>query len=154
MVVVHRLNGFALGVGIGALLLLAGCAQNQTNPDTAQQEVVQSRSAADKAAPVAPQVAEEAKPDYATMNPVPIVFEKLSVKLRDADKAVLAQIGDRAVKARRLVITGFCDSRQVGNPKAAAIARATAVKDELVRLGAKPSMIRIRYLTNVPDKHA
>lgn len=139
------------------LVILSGCTQNPivVNADTnstkqAEREEVKAEKAV--AASMAP--GEEIVPDYAVMNPVPLEFEKLSIKLRDADKQIIAQIKDRAQKARKLTITGYCDRKQVGNAKAAALARAKSVKQELVRLGVKAKSINIKYVTTVANKHA
>ena len=96
----------------------------------------------------------ERLPDYTTMNPVPIVFDKFSIKLDESDKYIVQEISERAKNANKLVITGYCDRRQIGNAKAAAIARATAVRNELVYQGVSAKNIRIKYVTEVAGKHA
>ena len=96
----------------------------------------------------------EKTPDYTTINPVPIIFDKLSVKLDDNDKCILAQISDRAKKADKLVVIGYCDRNQIGNASAAAIARARVVRDELVDLGVPAKNIKIKHVTTVSNKHA
>ena len=140
MEVKNTLMKFAGGLGIAVSLVLSGCAHVQT--------------AEDPPPSAAASPSEETLPDYASMNPVPIVFDKMSVKLRDSEKQILAQIKDRAQRATTLIITGYCDRRQVGNPKAAAIARAVAVKEELVRMGVKPATVKIQHVTDVANKHA
>lgn len=153
-ILMKSLNAFA----VSSLVMLAGCAQQQTVADAEQTPAVKEDKAKAKTIerPGAAQTvaAEEAVPDYANMNPVPIAFDKMSVKLRDTDKQILVRIKDRAQKAKRLVITGYCDRKQVGNSKDAAIARAVAVKAELVRLGVKPGTVRIKHVTSVANKHA
>lgn len=149
----------ALGVlSMASLALLSGCAQQQTIADTEQQPIAREEKPkakpAERQGPAATSAPVEASPDYASMNPVPIAFDKMSVKLRDTDKHILVKIKDRAQKARRLIITGYCDRKQVGNSKDAAIARANAVKEELVKLGVKPATVRIKHVTNVANKHA
>lgn len=137
-------------------MTLAGCAQTPVadNADTvAPRQAVKEDSKVEKPAAASMAPGEEIVPDYAVMNPVPIAFDKLSVKLRDSDKQLLAQIKDRAQKARKLTITGYCDRKQVGNAKAAALARANSVKDELVRLGVKPKLINVKHVTSVANKH-
>lgn len=139
------------------LLTLAGCAQAPVaeNADTVvPRQAAKEESKAEKTVAASMAPGEEIVPDYAVMNPVPITFDKLSVKLRDVDKQILAQIKDRAQKARKLTITGYCDRKQVGNAKAAALARANSVKDELVRLGVKPKLINVKHVTSVANKHA
>lgn len=139
------------------ILTLAGCAQNPVAENTATvapKPMVKEESRAETAVAASMAPGEEVVPDYTVMNPVPIAFDKLSVKLRDADRQTLAQIKVRAQAARKLTIIGYCDRKQVGNAKAAALARARSVKDELVRLGVKPKLIKIKYVTNVANKHA
>lgn len=156
MIAMNNLMRIAGALGLVSALALAGCAQQPTVADEPQTPVAKEEKvkAVESKGSVAAQVPEETLPDYASMNPVPIVFEKMSVKLRDTDKQILVRIKDRAQKARKLTITGYCDRKQVGNSKAAAIARAVAVKKELVRLGVKPGAIRIKHATNVANKHA
>lgn len=96
----------------------------------------------------------ERVPDYTAMNPVPIVFDKFSVKLSESDKYILQEISERAKNARKLVITGYCDRHQIGNAKAAAIARATAARNELVQQGVPAKNIKIKHVTEVAGKHA
>jgi outer membrane protein OmpA-like peptidoglycan-associated protein len=158
MTVSNILTKTLSGLAIASLVILGGCAQQQTVAEAAQTESVREDKAKAKTverqgAASAPAV-EEAAPDYANMNPVPIAFDKMSVKLRDADKQILIKIKDRAQKAKQLVITGYCDRKQVGNSKDAALARAVAVKEELVRLGVKPKTVRIKHVTSVANKHA
>jgi outer membrane protein OmpA-like peptidoglycan-associated protein len=88
------------------------------------------------------------------MNPVPLTFDKMTVKLNENNKKILAKLGQRAKKAHKLLITAYCDRRQVGNAHAAALARGNAVKQELVQLGAKANTIRLKIVTGVADKHA
>ena len=158
MTVLNTLMKVLGGLLVAAPLALSGCAQQQTvaeadQPPVANEEKVKAKSPERQGA--APAVAaEEPGPDYANMNPVPIPFDKMSVKLRDSDKQILVRIKDRAKKAKKLTITGYCDRKQVGNSKDAAIARAVAVKKELVRLGVKSAAIRIKHVTSVADKHA
>jgi outer membrane protein OmpA-like peptidoglycan-associated protein len=92
--------------------------------------------------------------EYLRMNPVPIVFDKLSVKLDDNARYVLDLIIERARKSSQLIVTGYCDRHQIGNASAAAMARATAVRDELVHLGVPAKIITLRHMTNAPGKHA
>jgi len=153
-ILMKALTAFA----VTSLVVLTGCAQQQTVADAEQLPVAKEDNAKarniERSGAAQTVAAEEALPDYANMNPVPIAFDKMSVKLRDADKQILVKIKDRAQKAKRLVITGYCDRKQVGNSKDAAIARAVAVKEELLRLGVKPGTVRIKHVTSVANKHA
>ena len=140
------------------LALLSACAQNEPRQGTgsgspAQQPASAGASGSAKAEKPVEQPRVEAEPDYQNMNPVPIAFEKMGVKLDDAGKHVLGKIGDRAKKSKKLVVTGYCDRKQVGNAHAAALARANAVKSELIHLGVKPGSIQLKTVTNAADKH-
>lgn len=155
-----------LGYLLAACILgLTGCAHDGANYDGAapinpftgrpaagavQKDGVQQKLRIDNALALLA----EKTPDYATMNPVPIAFDKFSIKLDENDKRIVEQISERAKKAHKFVITGYCDHRQIGNAKAAAIARATAVRDELVRLGVSAKNVRIKHVTDVAGKHA
>lgn len=141
---------------VAALLALAGCAQNQVASKTeapASSQALKEEPKSEKTVVASMAPGEEIVPDYAVVNPVPIPFDKLSVKLRETDKQILTQIKDRAKKARKVTITGYCDRKQVGNAKAAALARAQSVKQELGRLGVNTKLVKIKYVTDVADKH-
>lgn len=139
-------------------LVLSGCANQVAAPESAAQEAanvpatgkdgVQQKLRIDNA------LAEAEAAEYARMNPVPIVFDVFSVKLDDNGRNILELIRERARQASRLIVTGYCDRHQIGNANAAALARAKAVRDELVQLGVPEKNIRIRHLTNAPGKHA
>lgn len=158
MIVLKTLTRAAAVIGAVSLLTLSGCAQNQTvehvEHAAAVNEVKVNAPVTERKSPRAQVVPEQTTPDYANMNPVAIEFDKMSVKLSDADKEILEKIKGRAQKAKKLIITGYCDRKQVGNSKAAAIARAAAVKAQLVRFGVKPGAVKIKYVTTVADKHA
>jgi outer membrane protein OmpA-like peptidoglycan-associated protein len=162
MAIANKFSKLSSSICAVSLLLLTACAQNPTSPDTASSPNAERGAKTDKAGIVSANGTNASKgkvvldgksPDYANMNPVSIVFDKLSIKLDDDDKQILAQISERAKKAPKLTITGFCDHNQVANPKAAALARADAVKAELIRLGVQSKEVRIKYQTNVPNKH-
>lgn len=153
----NKLKDFSAVLSVVSVLAMAGCAHNQVAPDStsaAAQNAAKEEAKSEKAPLASMAPGEEIVPDYAVMNPVPIAFDKMSIKLRDTDKQILAQIKDRAQKARKLTITGYCDRTQVGNAKAAALARAQSVKDELVRLGVKSKVVKVKFVTNVANKHA
>ena len=58
------------------------------------------------------------------------------------------------IDMQKLLITGFCDSQQIKNATDSAIARAVAVRDELVARGVVASNIRVTVNTRVRKKHA
>lgn len=152
----NKLKGLSAALSAVSVFVLVGCAQNQLateSTSSAAQNTVKDETKSEKAPLASMAPGEEIVPDYAVMNPVLIAFDKMTVKLRDTDKHILAQIKDRAQKARKLTITGYCDRNQVGNAKAAALARAQSVKDELVRLGVKSKVVKVKFVTNVANKH-
>ena len=146
-----------IGIATALLVLLTACAQTETRQSgdmpPAQQSAQVSASAADKADKRVEPVSAEAEPNYLNMNPVPIAFDKMGVKLNDAGKQLIAKLGDRAKKSKKVVIVGYCDRKQVGNAHAAALARASAVRSELVHLGVKPASIQLKTVTNAAEKH-
>lgn len=139
---------------------LVGCETLETSNDAAgtaskpTERNVSKGSTCNATAKSSAAASVEKTPDYTTINPVPIIFDKLSVKLDDNDKCILAQISDRAKKADKLVVIGYCDRNQIGNASAAAIARARVVRDELVDLGVPAKNIKIKHVTTVSNKHA
>lgn len=155
MSVVSQSNMLKVGATCMLLALLAACAQSevkQTGEGSPAPQIVQSNASTRVEKPVE-QITAEAELDYQNMNPVPIAFEKLGVKLNDTGRHVIGKIGNRAKKSKKLVIVGYCDRKQVGNAHAAALARANAVKSELVHLGVKPRSIQLKTVTNAADKH-
>ncbi|WP_176442307.1 OmpA family protein [Noviherbaspirillum humi] len=133
--------------------LLGGCAQspapqgsvsNEAPPIIAQKAVGASTMAEPR----------DVKSASLTANPVLVPFEKLSIKLDEDARKLIAQLADRAKSSSRLTITGFCDRRQVGNARDAAIARAAAVRDELAKAGLSIKKVQIKYVTEIGDKHA
>jgi outer membrane protein OmpA-like peptidoglycan-associated protein len=149
--------------------VLAACAQNQISSDTSVVVNGQTESRADKAITSSNNkidnnvssnsggsnkiTQQDRSLDYANMNPVPIMFDKLSIKLDEDGKQIVTAIGERAKMASKIIITGYCDRNQVGNAKDAAIARANAVKEDLVSSGVSAKKIRIKFITSVTDKH-
>lgn len=133
-------------------LILGACAQ-APKPQTAT--VAESAPAgADKVAAASTATdTRDGKQAAPAANPVVISFERLSIKLDDQTRKLIAQQTDRAKASGRLVITGFCDRHQVGNARDAAIARAGAVRDELVKLGVPTKKIQIKYVTEAGNKH-
>ena len=141
---------------LAAAALVAACAQ--TEP-VQQQQTSEPPAPAVPAKPVqpvakapAPTMAEEVI-DYTTLNPVPLQFEKMAIKLEPDEKEIIAKLVSRAQAAPRIVITGYCDRQQIGNAKDAAIARAVAVREEFVKHGVPARKFRIKYLTEAANKH-
>ena len=146
-----------LVVSLFALVLVA-CAQNPTlGPEephvaeeanaSAERREVESDHAVDR-------TRQESASEYSTLNPIPIMFEPLSVNLRDSDMQIFDAVNNRMLASEHITIRGYCDRAQVENAKEVAIERGVAVRNELVRRGFDPQRIRIRYSTETPGKHA
>ncbi|UXY14566.1 hypothetical protein N8I74_14735 [Chitiniphilus purpureus] len=132
-------------IGLLGVALVVGCAQPQkqtTSPPKEESKWVLKQPPAD-AGTSKPAAAASSK----VADPNTFMFEKMSVTLSDAEKARVAALVDKAKAASTLSIRGYCDRSEVGNAKDAAIARATAVRNELVSAGVALGKIRIRYTT-------
>lgn len=146
-----------------SMLLLAGCASNETKPANSKDGGVattstSSASASNEAqspqAGTASKTAAASKPAVMVANPTIIPFDKMSITLDEKNKAAVAQIVDRAKSASKIVITGFCDRNQIGNSENSAIARSVVVRDELIAQGVLPAKIQVKFSTRAPKKHA
>ena len=137
-----------------SVLLLAACANNQAKTagsgggNNSTEPVVVSTSAPPPAPEPLP-----VQPPVVIPNPSTISFEKMSTTLDGKGKKGIAQLADRAKISSKVTVTGFCDSRQVGNSTDAAVARAIAVRDELLAHGVVPANIRVKFATNIKNKH-
>lgn len=143
-------------VATAFLILLTGCAHKEVAESDQTMPTSQVSAPAEPARVserIEPAKTADSQPNYEVMNPVPIAFDKLSVKLDEANKQILAKLVERVKSAKKITITSHCDRKQVGNAKEAAIARGIAIKRELVQLGGKASSIRIKYSTEVSGKH-
>mgnify|MGYP000045817538 FL=1 len=132
------------------VLLLIGCANNQNRPADEGKEA--ATAAATKETPPPPPP--PPKPVIAIPNPSVIAFEKMSVAVDDGGRFIIEQLTEKAKASSKLLITGFCDSQQIKNATDSAIARAVAVRDELVARGVVASNIRVTVNTRVRKKHA
>lgn len=136
-----------------AALMLYGCNSNQPKPEEPQVQssaaaVNSSESKAPQATPTPP------KPPVIVQNPSTISFQKMGVTLDNGGKETVAQIVERARNSRKITVTGFCDRNQIANPTEAAIARAVAVRDELVAHGVAPASMQVKFNVKIPKKHA
>ena len=138
-----------------SLSLLAGCTENQAKPGDGADSQATGTTTADsvKAAKVA-QARQVALPPGAVPNPSIVQFEKMDTTLDNRDMLVIAQMIERAKISNKITVTGFCDRKQIGNPNEAAVARAIAVRDELVALGIPPAKVLVKFDTKVAKKHA
>ncbi len=136
-----------------SVLLLIGCANNQNRPAGDDGQGTATTGAASKETPPPPPPPPP-KPVVVIPNPSVITFEKMSVSVEEQGKFILDQLADKAKSSSKLLVTGFCDSRQIKNATDSAIARATAVRDELLARGVVASNIRVTINTRVRKKHA
>lgn len=146
-----------------SMLLLAGCASNESKPangkdggaaTTSTTSGSASNETSAQTAGTADKTTAAPKPAVVVANPTIIPFEKMSITLDDKNKALVAQIVDRAKSASKIVITGFCDRKQIGNSENSAIARSVVVRDELIAQGVMASKIQVKFSTKVAKKHA
>jgi len=154
------------------IFIVAGCAGNQadttdsaTTRDTTNPTTLSGNSTAGSAAAAANEAriaharqaaaaAAAAEAAAAIPNPTTVSFEKMSTVLDDGSRQTVVQLTDRAKMSKKVTITGFCDSRQIANPIDAAVARAIAVRDELLVRGVAPGAMAVKYSTRTPKKHA
>ena len=136
-----------------SVLLLIGCANNQNRPagDDGQGTATTGAASKETTQPLPPP---PPKPVVVIPNPSVIKFEKMSVVIDEQGKFILDQLADKAKSSSKLLVTGFCDSQQIKNATDSAIARATAVRDELLARGVVASNIRVTINTRVRKKHA
>lgn len=137
-----------------ALVLLSGCATTTSKPESAAGAEAPAPSVASPAVEVKPQATAVAAPPVTVPNPAVVKFDRMSVKLDDDARNVMGDYAVRAKTARRVVATGFCDHREVANAPDAAIARAIAVRDDLIRLGVPPANVHVKFNTAKAKKHA
>ncbi|WP_024301779.1 OmpA family protein [Pseudogulbenkiania sp. MAI-1] len=77
-------------------------------------------------------------------DPTLIPFEKMNSKLTPVTEQQVRALAPALVIAKQIVVTGFCDRREVGNAEAAAKARAMVVKNLLVESGISAIRITVR----------
>ncbi|WP_168163813.1 OmpA family protein [Jeongeupia sp. USM3] len=127
-----------------AAVLLSACAQNP--PSGA--EGAQSKPAVKAASAEVAKAGSTPGAAVTRADPSLVRFATQSVKLDEQAQAQLPLLLDQASAAKRIVITGYCDRKDIGNAKAAAIARANNVKNALVKLGVPAKKIRVKYSTD------
>ncbi len=132
-------------IGMIAAALLVGC---ETPPkDTAKKEEskwVRKDAPVDAGKTVTPTPV----PAVVNKDPKTFDFESMSIKLTPAEEARVALLVEQAKSATTISIRGFCNRNEVGNAKDAAIARANAVREVLVKGGVPSSKIRLRFTTD------
>jgi hypothetical protein len=131
---------------------LVGCISDEVRPTSPERATGTSRVSTPDMTSSSPDKLLAGRPP--ATNPVVIFYEKLSVRANDKYTPDISSVAEYANTSRKLVVTGFCDRRQVANPINAAVTRAVSVRDELIRRGVPPSNIQVKAEIVVPNKHA
>lgn len=127
-----KYSGFLISCSaVLGLAVLAGCAENP--PAT---PAVASATSWIKAPPV-----------LAVGTPFMLDFEKMSAKLTPQQEDVLTGLLPRLKESKTIIVRGFCNKRDIGNAKDAALARAINVEKFLVKQGVPDQKITLRYNT-------
>lgn len=75
-------------------------------------------------------------------------FDRQSAELTPEALATIANTSDAAKQAQHVVVTGYCDRHDdEKNAKQIALARASAVRSELIKHGVSAKTIRVKYVT-------
>ncbi|MFC3531985.1 OmpA family protein [Vogesella facilis] len=128
---------------LAACSLLLGCANTRkpvTPPiDPATAQAQESRAIAVKVAAGVEQatakVVEATGNKSVVSDPTLVPFDKMSAKLTPITEQQVRALAPALVIAKQIIVTGYCDRREVGNAPAAAKARAETVKKLLVDNG-------------------
>ena len=139
-----------------AFALLAGCADNGGNKTNAQAApaasatTAQSSANTNKAAPApAPSQQAQMATLAAAADGTVAEFDKQSAELTPEAVATVANTSEAAKQAQHVVVTGYCDRHDdEKNAKQIALARASAVRSELIKHGVSAKTIRVKYVTN------
>jgi len=143
-------------VTVLALALLAGCADNggtknntQATPAATTGSSSQANTAGAKAAPApAPSQQAQMATLAAAADGTVAEFDKQSSELTPDALATIANTSDAAKQAQHVVVTGYCDRHDdEKNAKQLALARAGAVRSELIKHGVPAKNIRVKYVT-------
>jgi hypothetical protein len=148
----RKLSMTRIGLFLLVTLFLSACAQfGGMGNDNAAKPAEEKAAPVATPAPVAPApvVAEKVNED-----PHRIDFGQMTVALDDTAKTKIAALVAQAKTAKVVSVRGYCDRNKIGNAKEAALARAKAVKDELIRAGVPAKKIHVHFTTDKPDSSA
>lgn len=141
-----------------SLSLLAACASNETKSANGSKNSEEAKVASQSGTVPDARNAQSRQAALAQVaavpNPSTILFDKMAVALDESSRQGMPQLAERAKSAKKITITGFCDAREIGNPGDAAVARAIAVRDELVSRGVPTANIQVKFNTKAAKKHA
>lgn len=131
------------------LAVLVGCAQTPQKPSTIGEgqapDVTEVARMPPPQTSVPPQ--NEAPMPESGKGSNTFDFAPMSVALSADQEARILALAGAAKAAGRITVRGFCDRTAVGNAKEAAIARAVAVRQILVKAGIPATKVRVRYVT-------
>jgi outer membrane protein OmpA-like peptidoglycan-associated protein len=82
------------------------------------------------------------------VDPYLLKFDAMSAKLTPEHEAQLQRLVPQLKDAKAVVIRGFCNKKEVGNAKAAALARASNVEKFLISQGISDKKMTLRYTTD------
>ncbi|MBV8620156.1 MAG: OmpA family protein [Curvibacter sp.] len=143
-------------VALSTVLLaasLVGCAANPPDstqagaPEAGAGSAGQSAAAAPAAAP-APAAPAAPAPRHLPEDGTVAEFEPQNTRLSDDTLALLAEVAPTLVQAPHLEVVGYCNRQDAPkNARQVALARALAVRSELLRLGVAAKNIRVKYVT-------
>ncbi|HJV86136.1 MAG TPA: OmpA family protein [Noviherbaspirillum sp.] len=134
-----------------SFIVLAGCAQNETGNGDGLAQGKQETQAQTTAKPADARAAANSAANTAAAeigNPAIIEFDTKGIALNSDAQVLLARVAAAAKPSKKIVVRGYCDKRKVGDAKSIALARAGAVKKELVKNGVAANAIRLKYITD------
>lgn len=142
-------------IGTLAFALLAGCADNGGNKNSAQATPATSTTTAQVGAnnaAAAPAAAPSQQAQMATLaaaaDGTVAEFDKQSADLTPEAIATITNTSEAAKQAQHVLVTGYCDRHDdEKNAKQLALARAHAVRSELIKHGVSAKIIRVKYVT-------
>lgn len=154
-----RCQNHVLGVFLGvAAVLLSGCAADRAKSvDTAQSNdglTINASNGGTGDGRRGQIHSGPPMPPALVPNPSIVLFDRMSVVLDDKARQTITQLVERAKGAKKVVVTGFCDQREIGNPGEAAVARAISVRDELLAHGIPAANLQVKFSTKTAKKHA
>jgi outer membrane protein OmpA-like peptidoglycan-associated protein len=134
-----------------SFIALAGCAQTDGITDHGSTQNGQETAAVTSAKPGDPANARGADADSlqsATENPALVEFDPQSVELNSQAKTLVVKLAAPTKRANKILVTGYADRKTSSAAQKRALARAIAVKNELVKNGVLAKNIRIKYITD------
>jgi outer membrane protein OmpA-like peptidoglycan-associated protein len=131
------LNGLALSLS----MILMAC--SSTPSKTAKPTATTNKPSILVQAPASSNSAAAA----VAVDPYLLKFDSMSAKLTPEHEAQLQRLVPQLKEAKAVVIRGYCNKKEVGNAKAAALARASNVEKFLISQGVSDKKMTLRYTT-------